>query len=61
MKAMDEKTRLAIDNGQDDITVFAAHVEVTEHVVGNSPDEVGNPVQVVVAHAVVLISVKVAF
>ena len=33
---------------QDDIAVCAAHVKVPQHVVGDVPDVVGNPVQVAV-------------
>ena len=36
---------------QDHVAVLAAHIEVAEHVVRDAPDEVGDPVQVAVAHA----------
>ena len=39
------------DHRQDHVAVLAAHVEVAQHVVGDSPKEVGDPVDVlVVAH-----------
>lgn len=31
--------------GQDDIAVFAAHVDVAQPVVGDVPDEVGDPLE----------------
>ena len=33
---------------QDDVAVFAAHVEIAQDVVGDAPDVVGDPVQVAV-------------
>ena len=39
------------DHRQDHVAVLAAYVEVAQHVVGDSPKEVGDPVDVlVVAH-----------
>ena len=47
---------------QDDVTVLAAHVEVAQHVVGDAPDVVGDPVQVaVVQHRGLLPSPVVEF
>jgi hypothetical protein len=46
------------DHRQDDIAVLAAHVDISQDVVSDAPDEVGDPVQVVVAHAAVLGSSK---
>ena len=37
-------------HGQDHVAVLAAHVEVAEHIVGDPPDVVRDPVQVAVAH-----------
>ena len=36
---------------QDHVAILAAHVEVAQHVVGDAPDVVRDPVQVAVAHA----------
>ena len=30
---------------QDHVAVFAAHIEVAQHVISDAPDEVGNPIQ----------------
>jgi len=39
------------DHREDYVAVLAAHIEVAENVVGDSPEEVGDPVDVlVVAH-----------
>ena len=35
---------------QDDVAVLAAHVEVAQHVVGDAPDEVGDPVELALFH-----------
>ncbi len=40
-------------HGQDHIAVFAPHIEVAQHIVGDAPDEVRDPVQVAVAHSLV--------
>ena len=37
-------------HGQDHIPVLAPDVHVPEHVIGNVPDESGNPVKVSVGH-----------
>src|SRR5215471_17468038 len=35
---------------QNDVTVFAAHIKVAQDVIGNAPDEIGDPAQIAVAH-----------
>ena len=36
---------------QDHIAVLAADIEVAEHVVGNAPDEISDPVELTLFHA----------
>ncbi len=38
-------------HGQDDVAVLAADIEIPEHVVGDAPDEVGDPIQLCRFHA----------
>ena len=42
------------DHGQDDVSLLAADVDISQNIVGDALDEVGDPVQVIVAHAAVL-------
>ena len=35
---------------QDHVAVLAAHVQIPEHIVGNAPDEVGDPVELALFH-----------
>jgi hypothetical protein len=37
---------------QDDIPILATYIEVPEYIVSDAPNEVGNPVQIPVAHDV---------
>ncbi len=37
---------------ENDIAVFAAHVEVAQHIVGDAPNEIGDPGELAVFHAI---------
>ncbi len=37
---------------KDDIAVFASHIKVAKYIVSDAPDEIGNPIEIPVAHAV---------
>jgi hypothetical protein len=39
---------------QDHVPVFAAHVEIAQHVIGDTPDKIRDPAEVTVAHAALL-------
>jgi len=41
-------------HGQNDVTILAAHIEVAQYVVGDAPDEVGDPVELGGFHLVVI-------
>ena len=45
----------AAENGhrQDDVAVFAAHEDVAEGVIGDAPDEVGDPVELSLVHEII--------
>jgi hypothetical protein len=42
------------DEGQDHVAVLAAHIDVTQPVVGDVPDEVGDPLELRLIHVLVL-------
>jgi hypothetical protein len=40
-------------HGQDDVSILAAHVDIAQDVVGDPPDEVGDPAKLVLLHCVI--------